>query len=176
MNLSAKEYRGIIAASAFAFLSIGGGGAFLWQATANHAAAKLKLENRIKEFNRLRGGTPAPTEESRLQLGEQKKSSSVSAQKLHAALSAMNIPLEKIQPQDFQTALNTRTQNFATKAAKSRIQILPKGARDSDPFSMDCDEGAGSTTASRCRVLPLLVSDGVVPVLSVRMSLRLIIR
>jgi hypothetical protein len=140
MNLSAKEYRGILAASAFAFLSIGGGGAFLWQAAGTSAAAMAKLDTRIKDFNRLRASSPAPTEESRQQLGEQKKSSSRSAEKLHVALSAMNIPLEKIQPQEFQTALNTRTQNFITKAAKSRIQILPKGARESDPFSMDFDD------------------------------------
>jgi hypothetical protein len=51
----------------------------------------------------------------------------------------MNIPLEKIQPQDFQTALNGKTQSFAARAAKSRVTI-PRGVRESEPFSMDFDE------------------------------------
>ncbi len=139
MNLFSKEYRAIVGASAFALLSIGGSSAFLWKADENRTSAMLELEKRSKEFERLRVGNPAPTEEVSKQLEEQKKNSALSGGKLHAAFNAMTIPLEKIQPQDFQTALNAKTQNFIAKATKSRIPI-PRGTKESDPFSMDFDE------------------------------------
>jgi hypothetical protein len=139
MNLFVKEYRAIVGASIFALLSMGGSSAFLWQAAETHATALAEMVKRNKEFDGLRTSKPAPTEVSRKQMEEHKKTSSDSLEMLHARLSAMNIPLETIQPLDFQTALNAKTQNFMTKAAKSRIPI-PKGARESDPFSMDFDE------------------------------------
>jgi len=139
MNLFAKEYRAGVGASAFALLSVGGSGVFLWKAAEGRTTAMLELEKRSKDFDRLRTSTPAPTEESRKQLEEQKKTSTASGDKLRAALAGMNIPLEKIQPQDFQTALNTKTKNFITKAAKAKIPI-PRGAKEADPFSMDFDE------------------------------------
>lgn len=138
MNLFAKEYRGIVGASAFALLSIGGSGAFLWQSLERANAAMLAMQKRTKEFETLRKESPAPTEESRKQLEKQKEASTASVGRLRAALNAMNVPLEKIQPQEFQTALNAKTQSFIAKAAKSKIPI-PPGARESD-FSMDLDE------------------------------------
>jgi len=139
MNLFSKEYRSILGASAFALLSVGGGSAFLWQAAESRTSAMQELEKRSKEFDRLRTSTPAPTEESRKQLEEQKKASKDSAVALEAGLTAMTIPLEKIQPQDFQTALNTKTKNLIAKASKAKIPI-PRGAKEADPFSMDFDE------------------------------------
>ena len=139
MNLFSKEYRAIAGASVFAILSVGGSGAFLWQTRAAHATAMEEILKRNKEFDGLRTGTPVPTEESRKQLEERKKTAAESVKKLRGALTAMNIPLETIQPQEFQTALNTKTQNFIAKATKSRI-TLPRGAKESDPFSMDFDE------------------------------------
>jgi hypothetical protein len=139
MNLFPKEYRAIVGASAFAILSVGASATFLWQAHERHATALEEMLKRNKEFDGLRAGTPAPTEESRKQIEERKKTAITSVNKLRDALTAMNIPLEKIQPQEFQTALNTKTQNFIAKATKSRISI-PRGAGESDPFFMDFDE------------------------------------
>jgi hypothetical protein len=139
MNLFPKEYRAIVGASAFAILSVGGSATFLWQAHERHATALEEMLKRNKEFDGLRAGTPAPTEESRKQIEERKKTATASVDKLRGALTAMNIPLEKIQPQEFQTALKTKTQNFIAKATKSRIS-LPRGAKESDPFFMDFDK------------------------------------
>lgn len=139
MNLFSKEYRAIAGASAFALLGVGGSGMFLWQAHERQATALEEMLKRNKEFDGLRAGTPAPTEESRKQIEGRKKTAIASVNELRRALTAMNIPLEKIQPQEFQTALNTKTQNFIAKATKSRIS-LPRGAKESDPFSMDFDE------------------------------------
>jgi hypothetical protein len=138
MNLFVKEYRAIVGASIFALLSIGGSSAFLWQAAETRAAALEEMGKRNKEFDGLRTSKPAPTEVIRRQLDEHKKAASVSLEKLHAGLFAMNIPLETIQPLDFQTTFKAKTQNFRAKATKSRIPI-PKGAKESD-FSMDFDE------------------------------------
>jgi hypothetical protein len=139
MNLFSKEYRVILGASTFALLSVAGSSAFLWDASEKRAAAAQELQKRNKEFDRLRTGSPAPTEESRRQLEQQEKAASASADKLRTALTALNIPLEKIQPQEFQTSLNTKTQNFAAKAAKNKVAV-PHGLRESDPFSMDFDD------------------------------------
>jgi hypothetical protein len=140
MNLFPKEYRAIVGASAFAILSVGGSATFLWQAYERHSTALEEMLKRNKEFDGLRAGTPAPTEESRKQIEERKKTATASVDKLRGALTAMNIPLDrKIQPQEFQTALKTKTQNFIAKATKSRIS-LPRGAKESDPFFMDFDK------------------------------------
>lgn len=139
MNLFSKEYRAILGASAFALLILGGSAGFAWSALQERNGAVEELQKRSKDFDRLRSLTPAPTEEGRKQLEQQEKAARNSANKLFAALGAMNIPLEKIQPQDFQTALNSKTQSFAARAAKNRVTI-PRGARESEPFSMDFDE------------------------------------
>lgn len=139
MNLLSKEYRAIFGASTFALLCVGGGGAFLWTAAQDRDAAVEELQKRSKDFDRLRSVSPAPTDESRRQLEQQEKAATAAANKLLAAWTAVNVPLEKIQSQDFQTALNTKTQSFIAKAAKSRVSI-PRGTRESDPFSMDFDE------------------------------------
>jgi hypothetical protein len=139
MNLFLKEYRAIVGASIFALLSIGGSGAFLWQGAENRATALEEMAKRNKEFDSLRNSNPAPTEESRRQLDERREAASASLEKLHAGLSSMNIPLETIQPLEFQAALAAKTRNFMAKATKNRIPI-PRGARESDPFSMDFDE------------------------------------
>jgi hypothetical protein len=139
MNLFSREYRAIVGASAFALLAISGSAAFLWQAHDSHTAALMELGKRNLEFDNLRSATPPPTEEIRKQLEERKRASTASADKLRAAFTSMNLPLEKIQPQEFQTALNLKTQSFIAKATKNRVSI-PHGAKDSDPFSMDFDD------------------------------------
>jgi hypothetical protein len=138
MNVLAKQYRGLLGASLFALLSVSGSGFFLWQSFERSANAVLELEKRKKEFESLRTGNPGPTEENLKQLEEQKKNSISSVEKLRSKMTSMNIPLEKIQPDQFQSALNTKTQAFIAKAAKNRIPI-PRGA-ESDDFAMDFDK------------------------------------
>jgi hypothetical protein len=139
MNVLAKQYRGLLGASLFALLSVGGSGFFLWQSFERSANAVLELEKRKKEFESLRTGNPGPTDENSKQLEEQKKNCISSVEKLRSTMTSMNIPLEKIQPDQFQSALNTKTQAFIAKAAKSRVPI-PRGAKESDDFAMDFDE------------------------------------
>lgn len=139
MNLLSKEYRAIFAASIFALLSTGAGGVFLWKAAEERDAAALELQKNNKEYGRIRSDSPAPTEDSFKQLELQAKAAEDSEKELFAAFTAMTIPLSKIQPQEFQTSLNTKTQSFIAKAAKNKVSI-PRGAKESEPFSMDFDE------------------------------------
>jgi hypothetical protein len=139
MNLLSKEYRAVLWALVFALLIVGGSTAFVWTALQERNAAVAELEMGGKDYERHRLVSPAPTEGSRRQLEQQEQDARAAANKLLAAIDAMNIPLEKIQPQDFQSALNSKTQSFTARAAKSRVTI-PRGVRESEPFSLDFDE------------------------------------
>ncbi len=164
MNLFSKEYRAILGASVFALLSVGGSGAFLWQ--AYHTSGMAELKKVSAEFNRLAEADRPPTKESKEQLNELVAASKKSYEKVNSALEAMTIPLalekpdaskalqstaphplappKTIKPEDFQTALLAKKEVFVAKAAKNRILIpVPAPVSASGPpatFSMDFDD------------------------------------
>lgn len=145
MNLLLKEYRAIFAATVFALLSIGGSGAFFWNASQERDAAALELQKTTKEFGRLISANPAPIDDSVKQLEGQLKAAENSEIALFEEVTKMTIPLDQIQPQEFQTSVIEKTQSFIARAGKKHVPIPPpvvlQGSESKEPvpFSMGFD-------------------------------------
>ncbi len=139
MSLLNKEYRPILAASILGLLCVGGSGFFCWSALTDRTQAEADLKNKGEELNRLMSAGAPPTKDHLKQLQKQLESSEASVKTLRSALESMDVPLERIQPQEFQASMNTKARDVIAKAQKYRIPI-PSGARESEPFSLDLDE------------------------------------
>jgi hypothetical protein len=123
MNLLSKEYRSIAGALIFALALISTSVAYLWTSLDLRNQNIGILTKRGKELQSLRTGNPPPTSDHLKQLEKQLEQAHQSFNDLHSVLCKLNIPLDKIPPQDFKASLNAKSKEFSARAEKGKVAI-----------------------------------------------------
>jgi len=125
MKFLPKEYRSIAGASAFAVLSMGGSGTYFWFAFNQQTEALEAAAKKSAEHKRLMSGNPVPSQEQLKQLETQRDQFQEALKNLRTAISALNFGANEQTPQEFQKALNDKTQSFSKKAEKYTVAVPP---------------------------------------------------
>jgi hypothetical protein len=111
-------------------------GYLLWSGYSAYDEVSTKFDAQAKEYNRLRTLQPYPNGVNLAKFDEQKKQIVAAVEALRTELASLAIPLEPMEPQEFQNKLNAAVLAIREKAAKSNPPIhLP-----SEKFYLGLDE------------------------------------
>lgn len=134
MKFLPKEYRGIAGASAFALLSLGGSGAYFGYALDQQSAAMKIAEEKSAEHKRLLSANPPPSPEQLKQLEGHRDTCRATLGELRKSFAAIDFTVQDQTPQEFQKALNDKTQAFIKKAEKYSVTLPPSFYMDFDQY------------------------------------------
>jgi len=134
MKFLPKEYRGIAGASAFALLSLGGSGAYFGYALDQQSAAMKIAEEKSAEHKRLLNANPPPSPEQLKQLEGHRDTCRATLGELRKTFAAIDFTVQDQTPQEFQKALNDKTQAFIKKAEKYSVTLPPSFYMDFDQY------------------------------------------
>jgi hypothetical protein len=134
MKFLPKEYRGIAGASAFAVLSLGGSGAYFGYALDQQSAAMKIAEEKSAEHKRLLSANPPPSPEQLKQLEGHRDTCRAPLEELRKNFAAIDFTVQDQTPQEFQKALNDKTQAFIKKAEKYSVTLPPSFYMDFDQY------------------------------------------
>ena len=134
MKFLPKEYRGIAGASAFALLSMGGSGAYFGYALDQQSAAMKIAEEKSAEHKRLLSANPPPSPEQLKQLEGHRDTCRATLGELRKSFAAIDFTVQDQTTQEFQKALNDKTQAFIKKAEKYSVTLPPGFYMDFDQY------------------------------------------